>query len=219
MFGDKRSDRIQVKICGITNLTDALAAIDCGADALGFNFYPGSKRYVDIKTARNWIDKLPRDICKVAVLVDAPLEEAIRISELRFIDALQLHGRESRAFCRLLAEKGVQFAKALRVKDESSLFNVPSYHTSTLVLDSAMQGKFGGTGRTFPWKWARRFVEAHPGLNIVLAGGLTPENVAQAISEARPSAVDVTSGVESSPRYKDRARLCAFVRAVRSQKP
>jgi phosphoribosylanthranilate isomerase len=219
MFGDKRSDRVQVKICGITNLADALAAIDCGADALGFNFYPGSKRYIDIEIARNWIDKLPSEICKVAVLVDPPLEEAIRVSELRFIDALQLHGQESREFCRVLAEKRVRFAKALRVTDESSLLDVPSYHTRTVVLDSAKQGKFGGTGRTFPWEWARRFVEGHPGLNIVLAGGLTPENVAQAISEVRPSAVDVTSGVESSARCKDRARLRAFIEAVRSQEP
>jgi phosphoribosylanthranilate isomerase len=219
MFGDKRSDRIQVKICGITNLSDALAAIDCGADALGFNFYPGSRRYIDIETARDWIDKLPGDVCKVAVLVDPSLDEAIRVNELRFIDALQLHGQESPEFCRGLAEKRVRFAKALRVTGESSLVDVPSYHTSMLVLDSMTCGKFGGTGRTFPWKWARRFVKSHPGLNIVLAGGLTPENVAQAISEARPSGVDVTTGVESSARYKDRGRLRAFIEAVRSQEP
>jgi len=100
MFGDKRSDRIQVKICGITNLADALAAIDCGADALGFNFYPGSKRYIEIETARDWIDMLPGSVCKVAVLVDPSLDEAIRVNELRFIDALQLHGQESPEFGR-----------------------------------------------------------------------------------------------------------------------
>lgn len=219
MFGDKRSDRIQVKICGITNLADALVAIDCGADALGFNFYPGSRRYIDIETARDWIDKLPGDVCKVAVLVNSSLDEAIRINELRFIDALQLHGQESPEFCRGLAEKRVRFAKALRVTGERSLVDVPSYHTSMLVLDSMTCGKFGGTGRTFPWEWARRFVKRHPGLNIVLAGGLTPENVAQAVSEVRPSGVDVTSGVESSARYKNRDRLRAFIEAVRSQEP
>jgi phosphoribosylanthranilate isomerase len=219
MFGDKRSNRTQVKICGITNLADALAAIDCGADALGFNFYPGSKRYIDIKTARDWIVELPADICKVAVLVDPSLEEAIRVNELRFIDALQLHGQESAEFCRGLAEKRVRFAKALSVADESSLVDVPSYHTSMLLLDSVTCGKFGGTGRTFQWEWARRFVKAHPGFHTVLAGGLTPENVAQAINEVRPSGVDVTSGVELSARHKDRGRLRAFIEAVRSQEP
>src|SRR3984893_2130565 len=151
MFGkdNEEATRIRVKICGITNLADALAAIDCGADALGFNFYPGSRRYIDIEIARDWIDKLPGDVCKVAVLVDPSLDQAIQVNELRFIDALQLHGQESPEFCRGLAEKRIRFAKALRVTGESSLVDVPSYHTSILVLDSMTCGKFGGTGRTF----------------------------------------------------------------------
>lgn len=219
MFGDKRSDRIQVKICGVTNPVDALAAIECGADALGFNFYPGSKRYIEIEKAADWIDQLPRDICKVAVLVDPAFEEAIRVSECRFIDALQLHGGESAEFCRSLAGRGIRFAKALPVADESSLLNVPSYHTRTVVLDTATCGRFGGTGRTFPWRWARRFAGSHPDLNVILAGGLTPENVAQAIAEARPFGVDVTGGVESSAGCKDRDRLRAFIATVRSQLP
>ena len=219
MFGDKRTDRIQVKICGITNFADALAAIDCGADALGFNFYPRSKRYVDVEKARDWIEKLPRDIYKVAVLVDPTFEEAIRVSEFGFIDTLQLHGQESPEFCRRLTERGIRFAKALPVADESSLLNVPSYYTRTIVLDTAIGGKFGGTGRTFPWRWARGFVKSHPGFNTVLAGGLTPENVGHAITEAQPTGVDVTGGVESSPGCKDRNRLCAFIKAVRSPEP
>ena len=218
MFAGKRSDRVQVKICGITNPADAFAAIDCGADAIGLNFYSRSKRYIDIERARDWIDKLPPGICKVAVLVDPTFEDAIRVGELGFIDALQLHGEESPEFCRHLAEKGVRFAKALPVANENSLLNVPSYHTRTLVLDTATRAKFGGTGRTFPWRWARHFVENHPGFNIVLAGGLTPENVAQAIAEAQPSGVDVTGGVESFAGCKDHLRLRAFVEAVHSRK-
>jgi phosphoribosylanthranilate isomerase len=217
MFGGERSDRIQVKICGITNPADAFAAIDCGADAIGLNFYSRSKRYIDIQRARDWIHKLPRDICKVAVLVDPTYEDAIRVGELGFIDALQLHGQESPEFCRRLAEAGVRFAKALPIANERSLLNVPSYHSRTLVLDTAIGGKFGGTGRTFPWHWARHFAESHPDFNIILAGGLTPENVAQAIAEAKPSAVDVTGGVESSVGCKDYARMRAFVEAVRSR--
>ncbi len=218
MFAETRSDRVQVKICGITNAADAFAAIDCGADAIGLNLYPGSKRYIDVEKARDWIAKLPLDICKVAVLVGPTFENAIRVSQLGFVDVLQLHGQESPEFCRRLAEKGVRFAKALPVTNESSLLNVPSYHTKTLVLDTATSAKFGGTGRTFPWRLARRFVESHPELNVVLAGGLTPENVAHAIAEARPSGVDVTSGVESSVGCKDHGRLRAFVEAVYSGK-
>lgn len=216
-FGENRRDRIKVKICGITNPSDALAAIECGADAIGLNFYSGSKRYVDVEKSRDWIDKLPPDICKVAVLVDPIFEEAIRIAELGFIDALQLHGQESPEFCRRLSEKRVRFAKALPVLDGSSLLDVPSYHTRTLVLDTATRGKFGGTGRTFSWRWARHFVEDHSGFSVFLAGGLTPENVAEAIAEAQPAGVDVTGGVESSAGHKDHSRLRAFIEAVHSR--
>jgi phosphoribosylanthranilate isomerase len=215
MFGAKLSDRIQVKICGITNLADAVAAIDCGADAIGLNFYPRSKRYVDVEKARDWIEKLPRDFCKVALLVDPAFEEAIRVAELEFISALQLHGRESPEFCRRLAEKGIRFAKALPVADERSLFNVPSFSTNTMILDSASPAEFGGTGHTFPWHIAQSFVQKNPSLNVMLAGGLTPENVGRAIDEVRPFGVDVTSGVERAPGQKDHHRLRLFIQEAR----
>jgi phosphoribosylanthranilate isomerase len=211
MFGGKRSARIQVKICGISNFADAVMAVDCGADAIGLNLYPGSTRYLDIEKARDWVEKLPATICKVAVLVDPMFEEAIRVSELGFIDALQLHGQESPEFCRGLAERGIQFAKALPVADESSLLNVPFYHTGTIVLDTATAGKFGGSGRTFPWQIARRFVEKNPLFNVILAGGLTPDNVVQAIDEVRPFGVDVTSGIETGHGRKDHQRLRLFI--------
>ena len=216
MFGDKRSGRIQIKICGITNTADALAAVNCGADALGFNLYPQSKRYIDLEAARDWIDELPGDVYKVAVLVNPTAEEAIRIGESACIDALQLHGQESPQFCRGLTDRGIRFAKAVPVTSARSLIELPSFHTDTLVLDSASPGKFGGTGKTFPWEWAHRFVETHALFNVILAGGLAPENVAQALREVRPYGVDVTSGVESSPGRKDSNRLKAFVEAVRS---
>ena len=219
MFGDKRSSRIQIKICGITNATDALTAIDCGADALGFNLYPQSKRYIDLQAARDWIQELPDNICKVAVLVDPTAEEAVRVGESTFIDALQLHGQESPEFCRALAERRIRFAKALPVTSAESLVDLPSFYTDTLVLDSAARGKFGGTGETFPWDWARPFVETHALFRVILGGGLAPENVAQALREVRPFGVDVTSGVESSPGRKDPHRLRAFAEAVRSFQP
>ena len=217
MFGGKSgsSDRVCVKICGVTNEPDALAAIESGADALGFNLASGSKRYIDIKTAGVWIDKLPKKTCKVAVMVNPSWGEAFRISQLSFIDALQLHGNESPEFCRRLAEAGIRFAKALPVAGSKSLLDVPGFSTDTVILDSASGREFGGTGKLFPWKLARQFVKKHPDLNVILAGGLNAENVAAAVREVRPGGVDVTTGVEVSPGRKDHRLIKAFIQAAR----
>lgn len=206
--------RLRIKICGITNAVDALAAIDCGADALGFNFVPRSKRYLDINSAADWMATLPAGAVRVAILASPSFEEATRIAELPFIDALQLHGNESPALCQRLAEYGIQFAKAIPVSNKACLQNAASFHTSTIVLDSMSEGQFGGSGQPFPWELARQFGRAQPALKIVLAGGLTPENVGSAVAEARPFGVDVTSGVESSPGRKDHARMQAFIDAA-----
>jgi phosphoribosylanthranilate isomerase len=218
MFGDTpgADGRIRVKICGITNPRDAMAAIDCGADAIGLNFYPRSKRFIAIDSARDWIETLPSKICKVAILVDPTLEEATRIGKLPFIDALQLHGQESPEFCQRLSEGGIRFAKAMAVVNSKSLADLPSFSTQTFVLDSAVGGEFGGSGKTLSWSVARNFVERHPDFRIILAGGLTPENVGGAIDEVRPFGIDVSSGVESSPGCKDAARMQAFISAART---
>jgi phosphoribosylanthranilate isomerase len=216
MFGKARGGGVQIKICGITNQPDALAAIECGADALGFNLYPGSKRYIDIKAAARWIEKLSGDICKVAVMVNPAAADALRIGHLPFIDGLQLHGQESPAFCQKLADAGIHFAKAVLVKDAQSIVDLPSFHTSTIVLDSAAESAFGGSGKKFPWDLAQRFIDANPALKVILAGGLTVENVAKAISEVRPFGVDVTTGIERAPGQKDHLRLQAFVHSVHS---
>jgi phosphoribosylanthranilate isomerase len=203
-----------VKICGITNAADAAAAIEGGADALGFNFYIGSKRCLPT-AAREWIGDLPAQIVKIAVVVDADWEEAVELAGAPGISALQLHGREAPEFCQRLAERGIQFIKALPVTTAEALRNTPSYFTKTVLLDSADQGTFGGSGRTFPLEIAREFVAANPHLRVILAGGLTPENVAAAVATVRPFGVDVTSGVESSPGRKDHGLLRAFIAAVR----
>jgi phosphoribosylanthranilate isomerase len=217
MFGSKAGpgDRVRVKICGITNEADALAAIKADADALGFNLVRQSKRYIDIQAAAGWIDKLPKEICKVAVLVNPSWDEAFRISQLSFIDALQLHGNESPEFCRRLAEAGIRFAKALPVAGSKSLLDVPGFSTDTVILDSASGREFGGTGKLFPWKLARQFVKKHPNLNVILAGGLNAENVAAAVRQVRPGGVDVTTGVEVSPGRKDHRLIKAFIQAAR----
>ena len=208
--------RPRVKICGLTTPEDAAAAIEFGADALGFNFFAGSKRSLPIETSRGWIAKLPAGIEKVAVLVNPDWSDATAISALPGITALQLHGAETPDFCRRLAEQGIRFAKAVPVTGETSLRNLPSFSTRTLVLDSAQRGEFGGSGRAFPWEFARDFVQANSQLRVILAGGLTPENVAAAVAVVRPFGVDVTSGVESAARRKDHGLLRAFIAAARA---
>jgi len=210
---DRPLVRPRVKICGITNISDARAAIDGGADALGFNFFPGSKRYLPM-TRAGWIAELPAEVVKVAVLVNASWDEASAIAALPFIDALQLHGSESPEFCHRLAERGIPFAKAIPMMAGHVPGDTPSFSTRTVILDSSTVGEFGGSGRTFPWESASEFVEANPDLRVILAGGLTPENVASAVEIVRPFGVDVTTGVESSPGRKDHGLLRAFIAAA-----
>jgi phosphoribosylanthranilate isomerase len=213
--GHRTSSRVQVKICGITSEADAIAAAELGADALGFNFYRGSKRFVAIDAAAEWIRRLPGSVAKVAVLVNSSWNDALKIGRLPFIDALQLHGAESPDFCRKLIEKGVLVTKALPIKDERSLAQPTDYGSTRVLLDSGGE-KFGGSGRTFPWSLARRFVEAHPELEVILAGGLTPDNVAGAIRIVQPFGVDVTSGIEADYGIKDRRLLEAFISSAHS---
>ena len=217
MFSDKfkQRGRIFVKICGITNEADARSAIEAGADALGFNLVPQSKRYIDISVAKDWIAKLPEEMCKVAVVADANWEDVCRIGRLPFVDALQLHGSEPPEFCRRLADAGIPFAKALPVTGSKSLAGLPNYFTDALILDSGADGAFGGSGKTFPWKFAPEFVRHNPRMNVILAGGLTPENVTEAVKLVRPRGVDVTTGVEASPGRKDTKLVKAFIEAVR----
>jgi phosphoribosylanthranilate isomerase len=148
-------------------------------------------------------------------LVNPGWNEAVTAANLPGITALQLHGAETPAFCRRLMEQGIRFAKALPVTTGDSVTNLPFFSTRTVLLDSSGRGEFGGSGRTFTWQIAREFVEANPHLRVILAGGLTPENVAKAVATVRPFAVDVTSGVESSAGRKDYGRLRAFVAAAR----
>ena len=217
MFGNKFQSRagVFVKICGITNEADARTAIDAGADALGLNMVRRSARYIDIEKAAAWIDNLPKEICKVAVIADPNWEDACRIGQLRFIDALQLHGNESPEFCRRLADAEIPFAKAVPVTGSQSLAGLPDYFTDTMILDSTARGTFGGTGKPFPWKFAPEFVRHHPRISVILAGGLNPENVAEAVRVVRPRGVDVTTGVEALPGKKDANLVKAFIEAVR----
>ena len=208
------SGRVRVKICGITTLADALAAIHGGADALGFNFFPQSKRYVNVRTESDWMATLPRDVLKVAVMVDPTWSELTKAAQLSFIDAIQLHGSEPVEFCRRVAENQIPFAKALPVAGPRPLENVPDFFTDMVILDSNTPRGFGGSGEKFDWMIGSKFVEQNPRLRVIVAGGLTPENVAEAVGTIRPFGVDVTSGVESSAGRKDPHRVQAFIAAA-----
>jgi phosphoribosylanthranilate isomerase len=204
---------LRIKICGLTTPQDAWAAIEFGADALGFNFFPGSKRYVGGEPG--WIAELPDSIDKIAILVNPGFDETKALARKFGIAAVQLHGAESPEFCRRLRDQGVRFEKAIPVSGFGSLANCPDFFTRTVLLDSSQAGEFGGSGRTFPWELARNFIEANPALRVVIAGGLTPENVAEAVATVRPFGVDVTTGVETVPGRKNHDRLRAFIAAAR----
>ena len=204
---------IKIKICGITNLEDALLAAELGADALGFIFYSQSPRKVAPETAREIIAQLPPFVVSVGVFVD---EAAAVVQELAArvgLDWVQLHGQESPEYCRNLGRKVI---KGFRIKDEDSLRLLADYQgaAQALLLDTYKQGQVGGTGTAFDWRLAR---EAKKYGWIILAGGLTPENVSRAIAIALPAAVDTASGTEAAPGRKDPAKLRAFFRAVSSQ--
>lgn len=199
---------IRVKICGITNPEDAVTAAELGADAIGLVFASGPRR-VTPALARSITGHLPPEILTAGVFADHDLAEVKEIMDFCRLDFAQLHGSESPAFCSALGNRVI---KAFRVKDEEILRSITRYHACAYLLDSFSPDARGGTGRTFNWDIA---VRAKKFGKIILSGGLTPENVAEAISVVQPFAVDVSSGVESSPGKKDRGKIRAFIEAAR----
>ena len=202
---------VRVKICGITNVEDALDAAGAGADALGFMFYEASPRNVSITTAADIIRRLPPFIAVVGVFVNAT-EDTIRktATECR-LDVLQFHGDEMPEFCLRFPQWRV--CKSFRVQSAESLSSLTAYRTDAWLLDGFAAGKRGGTGTRFDWNLA---VEARKlDRPIVLAGGLTPENVADAVCFVQPYAVDVSSGVEASIGKKDRRKVQEFIAAAK----
>ena len=202
---------VKVKICGITGTADALAAVEAGADALGFMFYAPSPRCVSFASAVEIIGELPPLVAKVGVFVN-PTEEEVRrgITECG-IDTLQFHGEESPEFCRRF---GLKVIKAFRVRDAESLQPTKDFPNEAWLLDSYVAGQLGGTGARFNWDLATDAARRHR--SVLLAGGLTPENAAEAVRKVRPYGLDVSSGVESAPGKKDAAKVRAFIAAAKS---
>jgi phosphoribosylanthranilate isomerase len=202
---------VRIKICGITNWTDANCAIQSGADLLGFNFYPRSPRYITPRKARGIVRRLPRGVSAVGVFVNETEDRMLAIAQTVGLDYLQLHGDEPPAAVARLKRK-VRIIRAFRVRKPFRAAQLaPFRQAHAILLDGFDPRLTGGTGRAFDWTLARR---AKPYGRIFLAGGLTPENIGEAIRIVRPYAVDVCSGVEARPGKKDAARLRAFHRAV-----
>ncbi len=207
--------RVAVKICGVTNRDCALSAVEAGADLLGFNTWPGTKRYLDLEKNADWISHLPADVVKVALLVNASLDDARKVAALPFIDALQLHGDEDAATCACIAALGKPIIKAIRARDASAFTGAATFSTPHLLLDAHVPGAFGGTGARVDIELVRSFQSRFPQLTLWLAGGLAAENVGVAIAAVRPRVVDVSSGVELEPGKKDISKMRAFVKAAR----
>jgi len=199
-----------VKICGITNTADAVAVAEAGADAVGLMFYEGSPRNVSLQRAAEISRELPF-MTKVGVFVNAPEDLVSRAIAECGLNILQFHGDETPEYCSLFP---VMTMKAFRIRDAESLKQLPKYQTDAYLLDAFVSNQLGGTGAKFNWELA---VEAQKfGRPIFLAGGLTPENVADAVKLVHPYAVDVSSGVESTPGIKDHAKVRAFVKAAKA---
>ncbi len=199
-------DTTLVKICGLTNLEDTLAAIEMGADYLGFNFYPESPRFLEFEEAERIFEEIPPNIPKVGVFVNPDYQTLIDYGQFLNLDMIQLHGDENPEFCQKL---GRQWMKAIRIDSEADLEKISLYPTEYILLDSYVPGQYGGTGLRPNWDLASRAKDY--GKKVFLAGGLKPENVQLAIATVQPYAVDVASGIEKMPGKKDLAKMEEFI--------
>lgn len=223
----------QIKICGITTPEDALAAAAAGADAVGLNFFPGSSRFIHPGTAQKIVDALQRQfgeaVTPVGVFVNATIEEVAETIELLSLNWIQFHGHENVEYIARLQEKfggKLRIIRAFRPRSWEDLKEIANFAREckaintpleAVLIDGARGSAFGGTGQLAPWDLAARYREVFEGQSpppLVLAGGLTPENVADAIQSVRPAAVDTASGVEIAPGRKDPLKMKAFVQAA-----
>ena len=201
----------RIKICGITNAEDAHAAVDAGADALGFIFYPKSKRFVTPEAARAIVDTLPPFVTKVGVTVNETRDDAERIADSAGLNVLQLHGDETPDECLGYSRPVV---RVLRVGDQFDASDIEPYAEAgieSFLLDKGKEGFYGGTGETFDWSAA---ILAKSYGRVILSGGLTPGNVEDGVRAVSPYAVDTSSGVESEPGQKDHNKIVAFIENV-----
>lgn len=201
---------VQIKICGITTIEDALAAAGAGADALGFVFHPASPRCVTPAQVKAIVGSLPATVCTVGVFVNLPPDAVLQVADLCGLDFIQLHGSETPEYCRRFPRE--RLIKAVSLRNEGDLAETADYPVRAFLVDAHDPARFGGTGRTCDWSLARRFAARHP---LILAGGLNADNIGAALEAVQPLAVDLSSGVETAPGKKDHDRVRAVVAAVR----
>ena len=207
-----RDTQVKVKICGMTNLKDVKVAVDDGVDAVGFIFYKKSPRSVTMQAVRKIVLELPPFVDSVGIFVNETAEQINKIADRCNLDRVQLHGNESPTFCKKIRRRVI---KAIRVKDIQSLKKLSDYPVSSFLLDTFSEDQYGGTGRVFDWNLAYPAKKYGP---IILAGGLTPNNVRQAIQRIQPYGVDVCSGVESQPGIKDHKKMQIFLKNVKAER-
>jgi phosphoribosylanthranilate isomerase len=206
----------RVKICGITNLEDAQLAFDSGADQLGLNFYEKSPRYISPDKARELVDSLPSTLETVGVFVNKPIDGVLAIAEHVGLNGIQLHGDEDYKYVKELGKRTSRFViKAFRVSQTFSIADAMDWHMDYALFDSFSSNERGGTGVTLNWEEVATDIFLWFPFTAYLAGGLTPENVADAVRTVKPYAVDVASGVESTPGRKDPIKVAAFIKAAK----
>jgi phosphoribosylanthranilate isomerase len=207
---------VKVKICGVTNTDDAILVANLGADYIGFNFYKESPRKVSVNKAKEMIEKLPSFVTSVGDFVDEELNEVVKIAKKSALKMIQLHGNETVDYCsQLVLLTSLPIIKCFRIENEGSLQQLEAYKdvANYFLLDAHVPGQPGGTGEVFNWDIAVKAKELNK--PMFLAGGLTPENIKDAISKVQPFAVDVASGVERLQRRKDYDKMNKFVRVAR----
>ncbi len=201
---------VLVKICGLTNLEDTMDAIELGADFLGFNFYPDSPRYIEPPRAKEIFREIPGAVAKVGIFVNADFQTVVDMAIELELDYLQFHGDETADYCN---QFGRPWWKAFRLQDEKDLEMIPPYKSEWLLIDSFVEKAFGGTGIVSNWDLAKK---AKKYGSLILSGGLKSSNIEMALSSVKPYAVDVASGVESSPGVKDRLKMEELIRRVKN---
>lgn len=203
----------QLKICGITLEEQAHQLAALGVDALGFNFWPHSKRYIEEQNARSFLKSISK-VLRVGVFVNAPIEQIIGLHKDKMIDFAQLHGDEDASYQNKLIASNVPIIRVCRLKDREDLIPFQSLDDHSPLLVDAYTKDYGGSGSTFDWSIAADFVRENHKAKVILAGGITPENIKQAITQARPYMIDVASGAESQPGIKDLEKVKSMLQSI-----
>tara|TARA_B100000941_G_scaffold276103_1_gene238493 strand:- start:1508 stop:2179 length:672 start_codon:yes stop_codon:yes gene_type:complete len=207
-------DHSSLKVCGVTTPEDANELAKIGVDALGINFWHESRRYCPLEEARKFLPRLSGNILRVGVFVNADPDLPRRLLDEGLIDVAQFHGDEDYSYCEIFSGEGMPFFKAIGVGPESDMTEVLPYQATALLLDAPAPDVYGGTGRTIDWNTAASFVDNPSSPPVILAGGITPENAAEALFTSRACALDVASGSESTPGVKDFGKISALLDAL-----